>query len=397
VEAVYINSKFDFPLPKINTIVDEIYEEVDSIKQGYIKIENVGGGILEGKISSNSNSILFMPDEFVSNNIKIAYNINVSMYSKGEIVKTEIIISSNGGEKIIPINIKVIENVIHTKEGIAIKKLDDFLNYSKQYSIEARRLLCSNDFMIWLKNINFADIDIVESLINDSNKERALDNFLILCKLKKRAFTTSDKDCINIKINDYNKREIEGKIKLYKNGWGYIDDELFIKNNSDWLSINKNKITSKDFDDNNEAEITYYVNVDAIKTKYEKDSIVIKGTEKREIKFWIINESLINVKITKMYFDLNDTGFIEIENNTKESELTFEIISDENCVKFEGYKYRVGKYAKIPFNIKVSGIQKAQNEIFKKPFIDAKIYIKTTVGKNVLKYEKKIRICDTII
>jgi len=396
MEAIYINSKFDFPLPKINIIVDEIYEEVDSIKQGYIKIENTGGGMLKGKISSNSNSILFMPDEFASNNIKIAYNINVSMYSKGEIIKSEIVISSNGGEKIIPINIKVIENVIHTKEGITIKRLDDFLNYSKQYSIEARRLLCSNDFMIWLKNTNFGDIDIVESLINDSNKERALDNFLILCKLKKRAFTTSDKDCINIKINDYDKKEIEGKIKLYKNGWGYIDDELFIKNNSEWLSINKNKITSKDFDENNEAEIIYYIDVNVIESKYEKDSIVIKGTEKKEIKFWIINEPLVSVKIMKMYFDLNDTGFIEIENNTK-GDLLFEIVADESCVKFDGYKYLVGKYAKIPFKIKVSGIQKAQNEIFKKPFIDAKIYIKTTVGKNVLKYEKKIRICDTII
>ena len=183
-----MESIYEYPMPCVETGTNKIAMNVrNNSARGYIDVWNSGGGLLEGSITSNTDCITFVNEEFKGNNVRIEYKVNTLMYKKGDMIRSSLFISSNGGEKIISVIINVLEEVLETKNGGYISNIKEFMGYARKNPIEARKMLGSNDFLIWVKRTGFEHTDILEHIINDANKERALDNFFVLCGLKAKS------------------------------------------------------------------------------------------------------------------------------------------------------------------------------------------------------------------
>lgn len=391
-----ISNQFEYPLPRISIDIEKIVIESNTTKEGFFNIKNIGGGELEGFISSNEKCVKFIPEKFKTNNIKMVYNVDVSMYSKGELIQSSIIISSNGGELVIPFVIKIVAEAIEIKEGTKINSLKEFLSYSKKYPIDSRRILGTTDFLLWLKRIGFEHMDMLEHIIKDSNKERALDNFFTLCKLKKKAFITAFENNSELEIKPYFKEPILGNISILRNGWGYIDTEVIVEKSLLWFKLDTEKITSKSFDINGVGVIKYTINPALIGGKYSRQTIIIKGDKPLNINVNVSLLPFIKLKLSKERFYFNDEGILKIENNSGR-DLIFEIFASDNFIKFEARNYPVFESAEIPFSVKFTAIQMAQINLTKKPYIQSEITIRVIINNEVIKKTKNIIIGYSLI
>ncbi len=371
--------QLEYPLPILKTDTDKLIVETTVLGyKGCINIKNAGGGILNGFILSKNPLIEFENEKFNENKVCVNFNINLDMYKNGDIIQTSIVIMSNGGEKIIPVIIKVVPHEIVTKEDIKIYTLKDFYSYSKKYPIQARRLFTSNEFMMWLINLQFELIEIYERLIKDSNKERALENFFILNKMKNKVTLSVEENKIEHEVFENHREIISGEIIVKKSGWGFVDEEISSKYNALWLKIHSSRVTSSDFRDTDKAVITYSIDPILIVKKKVFEKIIIGENTAVDLRVRVA--PVFTAVLKKEFLGFKDTGEIIITNNSKE-EIMINVFSKENFVKFECSNHLVGSNARIPFNIKLSPFLMAQMAIKKQPTLSAEIYLKTTINK----------------
>lgn len=380
---------FENPLPIIKSDVEKIVFNINGIGEGYIHIENIGGGILKGEILSNTNCICFDKNSFETNDISLRYEVDTSFLSQGDRIKSNIVIISTGGELNIPVVINVMAKPFLTADKTEIFTLKDFYAYAKNNKLEARRILCSNDFMLWLKLNGFEHIDVLEDIIEDADKERALDNFFVLSEVKKKANIQIEKNIVEYKIKNNSDSVIKDCIKIKKIGLGYINAKIYKKNNSDWLIIHSEKLVGKDFDENRETELNFEILTDKIEKNTEEE-IIIETDKKISVKIRAIKLPKIRFKVNKQCFSFEDKGQIYIENYTGEKMLV-EIKASDSSIRFEKESLVIEDSALIDFKVKTSGIIKNMLEIQKSPYLDAVIALTAKLEDNTeVKFEEKI-------
>lgn len=380
----------EYPLPKIELSVSKLYIEADGFNEGLFYIKNIGGGNLEVKIISNIKGITIEPNEFKSNFQCVRFYVNTEGYSEGELIKASLIITSNGGEAFMPVVIKVMPRCFETKEGIKLYSLKDFLTYSKKYPIEARRIISSDEFILWAKYAGFEHTEILEAFIKDTNKERLLDNFFILCKLKKRSFIIVKNNKIRLNIGDED--IAEGKIELIRSGSGYFEEDIFCDTECPWLTIKKNKVTSRDFNENTEYVIDYSVNTKLVNESHLIGRVYIGKNNVVEIT--VIKKPIVKIEISKEGYSFDDEGFLTIHNNSGR-DIMAEIAADDAFVKLEAKNYFIsGSMERINFKVKFTALQKMQLGIKKRPYIESKIHIKFNLDGRIIKRTKKIVIAE---
>lgn len=379
-------------MPVLEVETNKIFTEVSNIKEGMFHIKNTSGGTLEGTLTSDLTCLDFSDNHFKGNDVRVIFKIiNEFDYPIGETIHSEILISSNGGEKKIQLLVKFVLDTITTKEGFNISDIKDFYNYSKKFPIEARRLLGDNGFILWLKSTGFEHIDILEYFIQDSNKERAIDNFFILSKIKNKSYITTDTENIKFKINPFEKKIISGSIKLNKVGLGFIDYNVILKNKSSWLDISNSKISSKCFDDDDFYNFKYEIRTDMISRQFESEKLIFQGEKDFSINIDVVKLSPVKIVTDRLYFEPTDMGFIHIINNTK-SEVIAEVTTADNFIKFSSNKFNIIDSIKIPFVIKITTIHKTQMELLKRPYLESKITAKVVINDYAVVKEFKITI-----
>ncbi|MCL2415671.1 MAG: DUF5717 family protein [Defluviitaleaceae bacterium] len=173
-------NSLDYPIPKIRVSPSKISLGAYATYEGDFIIENMGAGMLEGRIFSDSDALILPFEEFSGNRVVVHYIINLDGYKIGDYLNWRVIIFSNGGEKVVDFKIEVTAPAIITKDGATISSMEQFLDYVKEQPIAARQLFTQQDFMLWLFNSGFRNMDLYDAFAADPNKERAVDNFLIL-------------------------------------------------------------------------------------------------------------------------------------------------------------------------------------------------------------------------
>lgn len=382
---------FEYPLPSISVEIDKLVLSICNYTEGCFYIKNIGGGVLKGWITSNTGCVKFSPEKFEANSIHIKYSADVSMFSSGALVQSNIVISSNGGEKIIPIIINVTQQALEISDGSQISSLNDFLTFARREPVEARRMLGSNNFFMWLNTIGYEHMDMFEHIISDSNKERALDNFFVLSGLKKRAGINSEKNSYKLKINDCSIEPVAASCKISKIGWGYIDYPVMVKNSAPWLKLKTEKISSKQFEKSQNSLLEYEIDPKKITGSYEEDYICIAAEKAISIKIGVFRVSAVKVKLNKEVFNTFDSGNIIIENNSGKN-LLFNIIPSDGFIKFDAQTYIISKKQTITFNIKLSALTKTQMDFVKKPFVRGKIKISTVINDKPYIFIKNITV-----
>ncbi|WP_317368443.1 DUF5717 family protein [uncultured Tyzzerella sp.] len=386
----------EYPLPIIQIDIDKIAINTNEKSSGVISIKNIGGGVLSGEIVSNTDFLLLDRESFSGNDVKIEYSIAPSIYYNGDFIKSQIIIISNGGQVYIPVYITVSSFVYLECGKEKIHTIKEFYGYYLKNYIEAIRIFYSYEFMIWLKNINYKHIDVVEEILKDANKQRAIDNFFVLSKIKEKAYIQLSQKNFKYKYFTTNfDAEIIGIIPLKLIGTGYFEENITIEDDIDFIKISKDKITNKDFDDNGNYNLEFRILKNKITNFFERRKIIFNKA-KESIIIEISKKNPLEILFEKDYFTTTDNGTLKILNNT-EKDIIIEIVPKDTFVFFEGKKYLVSKYTEIGFNIRVTGFLKAQMDFTKKPNIESEILIKAILDDSVYKMQKKIYIGNSLI
>jgi hypothetical protein len=385
-----IMKQFDYPLPVIDLSADKISAECSSNFSSVLRIRNVAGGTLSGRLRSDKNLISFSPDSFSGNEAEIELSCDISAFKPGENIKSEILIVSNGGERVIPVSIDVVPPEIISREGIKISSLRDFMFYVKSKPVQSRQLFTQPDFMMWLAGINYEHMDLYDRFVLDPNKERAVDNFLILNKRKRKATVSFAEQNLTLRMRRSDREAVTGVIPLKLNGWGYIEAQLEITGGGKAVKLMSERLSYSDFDENGFFEAMYVVYPALLEENCSLFKVSLSGSRSSERVLTIIKEKPFTASLTKLSYANNDSGQLIIENTTGR-DMRIEISSDESFIHFEGRKYFIAQSASIPFEIKLPVLQTAQLVMRKQSHISGAI-IKVRCMDDFSFHEQKLEL-----
>ncbi|MCL2753240.1 MAG: DUF5717 family protein [Defluviitaleaceae bacterium] len=374
-----------FPAPKLNISERKISLRGFGLIYGNVEISNAGEGNLVGSILPVADFLSFSPKNFEGNRIDAEYTLDLTGLS-GEIITSAVVVT-NGGEKTIDFHIAINPPDVLTWEGYVMTEISDFASYAREHPIAARSLFGRQDFMLWLINMNYPAMDIYERFIKDPNKERALDNFLVFngAKVKAKILAETKDAAHSISISD---DVVTGSIVLRKTTWGFAEAAIEVEGEKKWIKLDKNKITSADFDSENLCQ-AHYIIFPEHSTGRETAVITLNadGIEQK-IHIRASFAAAFSARLDKQSFFFEDKGKLIVENNTGHDLLID--ISCENFVKFAAKRYHISKTAEIDFEIKFSSFKTATMSFKRQNYAESYINVVSINGGK--SYSKKMQL-----
>jgi len=377
-------SLFEYPLPVLSTSLDRIDSESSGHINGSFNVRNKGGGNLAGRILSNSKALTFIPDIFSGRNIVINYHIDISALKPGDELRTSAVVMTNGGEKTIPVTVKIVPTRIETKEGVGLSSLSDFNEYAMDHPVAARSFFMSSDFFSWLTAIQYPHTDSYEELTKDPNKERALDNFLIISGLKQKSKIIPISKQVTAVINPYDKNIYTGDLRLVRTGWGYLSGGVTLKTKAKWLKMGKDLISARDFDVNNHMTLSFYISPVFLTSPMCGETVAIDG---ETVSICARALHSVSARLSKAYAGFGDSGTVCLNNNTGH-DIKVEILPEDTFIRFEGRQYLIGKYAEIPFEIRLTGLQATQLRLLKQPVVRTGVHVRT--AESIYRFQTRL-------
>ncbi|MCL2355980.1 MAG: DUF5717 family protein [Defluviitaleaceae bacterium] len=380
-----MSEKYEYPLPVLSADTDEISIETTGNFNGRLHIKNTGGGVLRGELLSRLSGLSFEPQKFEGNSqtINFTFNAQTAGLGIGESVSSRFFISTNGGEKEIPVTAKLTKMSISTPDGHTIANIRDFYEYSQKHPAQARRMFTDSEFYMLLLATGYKYTEVYESLHKDANRERAMDNFFVLSGLKGRTWLElSGEKRLEFTRTPGNNAKISGELKIKKSDSGYVEAPLNFSAN--WLSFSSGKLASSDFDEENTAAVTFTIDPEKITGSIARDEIII-GTDAVRCSAEIIYRRLppFVLRLNRGTYRYSDRGTIEVTNNTG-APARLEIFCPESYIRFAAGAYTIPARGEIHFEIKLSAFTNAQMFFRKLPFMKANIEIKSDRFKKIL-------------
>jgi len=376
-------------MTKLVSNVTKIAEEVSDFYNGSFLVKNIGGGLLTGTVITDSDIISFEETEFEGNEYELKYRIDVRECEPHKFLKFSVFIVSNGGEVIIPVFIKVLKNIFYTADGFKITDMKSFFSYFKKKPSNAVDIFYSEEFFKWLTKINFRHIDMFKLFLNDENRVRAIDNFFVFCKLKKKSYVEAVEKNINIFVRPFQTEKMFGSIALLKKGYGYIHKKIDLKFNNECIRLEKNEITEKDFDCENRCYVNYEISPHLINGHFIRECVVIDENTSVKINISVLPKIVVN--LSQEIYEYEDFGSVIIENNC-DKDLLFEFSAKDSFIEFESKHCIISDKDRVYFKIKRSKMQYFVNKMTfnKKLYTVSEIYIKTVFGNQIIKKTKKV-------
>jgi len=395
-----MTSRFDFPLPRLDISTDFIDIETNDKYEGSFTIKNTGGGTLSGQILSRCTGFVFSPAEWVGNTQTIAYTFNAADagLTTGQSMESHVVISSNGGEQMLPVTAKLTKMSIVTAEGFAITNLQEFYEYANSYPAQARRLFVVSEFYALLLAIGYEYMEIYESLHKDANRERALDNFFILSGLKRKTTFSVEDTALKFVQNPNDNALLYGHITVQKSDNGYVEAPIIVKDNSPWLNFYASKLVQSDFKETLGTMVNFSIDPMQVTGTYARELVTIGTPPKKAAASAFTTQSGYNflehedntveieyrraapvvLRLDRAAYGYEDKGVIQVTNNTGK-DMKVEIHCPESYVRFSARSYLIGAYGEIPFNIKLSAFLSAQLFFRKLPYMKTAIEVRANV------------------
>jgi hypothetical protein len=375
--------QFEYALPVIKADVSDIRIETFRDSRGEINLKNVGGGVLEGTVASNLSALTFTPESFSGNKTSLQYRFSAEMYVPGDIIETNVIISSNGGELIIPARITLTARSFTADDGTTVSSLEDFSDFAMNSPSEAARAFVRKDFEGWLSSIPAARLDLYEHFKFDTVKERAIDNFLILHGLKKKSKLFLDSSETDVSIPAGAKEPINGQIYLHRDEWGYVEAEVLLKDKAPWINVITRRLSSASFG-RGEGVADYVIDPALFSERRARADVIIRPTGGAELvhRIYVFLEPALSVRLNKDSFGFSDGGHVIIENNTG-GDLVVELTPRHDFIRFQGRRYLISARAEIPFEVRLTS-----QRLFSLPergalAIKSQILVKTIHNKHI--------------
>ena len=344
-------AQFEYPLPELSVDIEEITAETSGVYEGSFFIRNTGGGRLTGRITPDGACAAFAPAAFKGPG-RVNYRISAMEYRAGDLIHTGAVITSNGGEKYIPITLTVTVASIQTKEGMTITNMRSYLEYARLYPPQAAALLTAPNFEALLRRNHFEFIDVYGHLLSDPDRPRAAECLLRLSGLKKGAKINILQRYTEVKLLPFQRETYFGRIPIKMEGWGYVDDNVTVKNRSPWLKPLSTVSQAAD----ESGMFNFSVDPTLFDGHYAADTFVFSDSPGAEAAVAVIRLPYIQARTNKESYSPGETGVIYVTNNTG-MDLMLEIKPSAQVVQFEAKGHYISGYAEITFQVKRTGFQ----------------------------------------
>lgn len=380
----------ELPSPILKTSIEDIRVKTARNFEGKFIITNIGSNFLEGDIISSYEKLTFSHSSFRGNKVVITYKVDIVGIKPEDILKTDFLIISNGGEKKLDVVVKVVASNLPNRFDVKIRSLEEFYSYAKENPSDAKVLFLSKDFFNWLTDIGYDKHELYEYFASDYNVDRGLDNFFIANNLKKEANIEIPNNRFSLRIEPNEKDITVHNVKVYLTGEGYIKSSIRVKNLSSWLHLETKDISILDFNNKDYKEIEFLINASFVKNKYVLDEIVFDDLD-RSIFVEVIRKDPLKIYLSKTHFGLNDKGELIVENLSGK-DIVIELFERDDFVRFEGKKYFVARHAIIPFEIKMSAFKTASSFFRKQPLIKSGVMVKAYLDDDIVRKNLDITI-----
>jgi len=370
-----------YPPPKLTISEPKISLQGSGMLYGEFEIYNGVDGDLTGTITSMADFISFSPNTFSGNRVRVEYTVDLTGLN-GDI-QSGAVVTTSGGERVLDFYITANRADVLERDGLVMADLGDFGEYARAHPVEARKLFGRQDFMMWLLNLGYPSMDMYENFAGDPNKERAVDNFLVLNGIKTKAVVLPVVRDLSHKIGLWDD-VVTGSVKLKKTAWGFAEARLEVLGDVKWLKLTNDKIASSDFDGQNMAEVHYMVIADKLEG-HDSAQLLLNGEHKINIR--VTPAAAFEARLDKQSFFFEDNGKLHIKNNTERD--IFVDVSCEHFVKFDAKRYLIGQSAEIDFSIKYSNFKTSSLSFKKQLYAETYIQI-VAVGDGQAGFSKRL-------
>lgn len=363
----YSLEAFEYPLPKIDVKEKEgFFIKTSYAYDGNFTIINCGGGLLEGTIASNSEFIKVHPASFKSNQITIDFSLSMKGFQLGDMIRTSVLIISNGGELTVPVAIQIVPPELLTASHEPIYSLQAFAEYALKDPHEASFLFQSTNFVTWLEAMDYDKIETYTWAKNISHRQKAMDDFLVLNRLKEKATITYPKEII-IKLPPV-PDIYHSHIVLERNGSGFVYTKLSSSHKAVKLAVSE--IDEEAFKNSDFFHVPISIYPGLLTKPVTPVLIELEDFSHEHmgyIAIFITKESPIKAQLSRSVYQKEDEGILTIYTHFTEDVLV-DISVSNSFIRFEANKYLVDKEIHIPFKIMQQGFLQASSRFFKRPY-----------------------------
>ncbi len=373
--------------PKLKLSKNEIVIDTNYSNVGNIKIENIAGGFLNGEIVKYDDFIELSTNIVDKNLIVLDININKELINGIKNIDSTLKVLTNGGDKLV--NVKVINETLSYKvnEVTKLYSLKDLFSFYKKTPEEVQTFFEKKDFEQWLKSFDDNIIRIYDYVKNDENILKRIDNFFVLLGFKTKTEIRPVVNELLVEIMPFEDKDYKGSFKVKKDDNGYCDCNLYISKNA-FIKLDKLEIKNEDFDDDNEFEVFFEIDIEKLKTKRED---IIININNFLLKIIIKKISKVHISINKSIYKESEVGFILIEDNFK-SPIKYTATTNNKNIVILNPNGKTDISNKIEFVIKFTKFNKGVFKFFNQPYFDGVIDVVLENEKFKLKKEMNITI-----
>ena len=370
------------PLPILSVSIDSLNVETKDRHTGKFKIKNIGGGLLVGRVISRMPGLSFDADKFCGNSHEVHYSWDSAQagIKTGQSIEGVVYVSSNGGEKTIPISLKYTRMSILSTGGTIIANLTDFYEYSLVNSDGARRMFTDSEFYMLLLATGYPYLEVYENLHKDANRERAMDNFFVLSGLKEETKVFAKQHKLEFSSN--NNEPLRGRLEVGKSDSGYASTEIVKAQGASWLNLSTGRLSTLDFNKQFVANVNFTIDPSKVEASFAREEIII-GSEPMPDKSNVVEVIFrrpipFSAALNRESFRFEDTGHLIVHNRTGKT-ITVEPFCQDNYIRFGAKRFVVAEYEEIPFDVKLTAFLGAQVYFRKIAYLKASIEVKISL------------------
>lgn len=366
---------FEREIPVVScdkTVIDDAC--APGFYDGWFIVKNTGGGNLEGDVFADSSLISLSTRLIEGNDSIVEYEIDLKEKHPGETFESRIVITTSGGQLIIPVYIGISQYGVKCGR-FKIHNLQDFAGCVRAIPEESAALFSTSEFEEWLINIDCEHMDFYRKLAGGSVGIREMDSFLTACGVKEKAAVRAKNDRVTVAV-PANSEEICASVMLSAVSWGLIEYRVSIEADAPWLRLGSDTVTSAAFE-KPELPFEFYIERVKMPGEHAFGTIVFESvSDVFRVSITAKLQKPFEAALSRHSYKSEDSGYLKIKNNTDKS-IMLEIAAIESFVRFKAAKYMVEKTAEIPFEIKVNSFLNLG--IGKKPVNVSDIICRTVV------------------
>lgn len=367
--------RFEYPLPKLIVEPGKIVAEVKQgdKSNGVLKIRNSGGQSLKGSVCPEDGFISFEATGFEGNSCALEYSICAGEAIAGDILRSRVIVSSNGGEVVVPVVVKVAG--LYPEGAPKLRSLAGLAAYARKQPSDAVQFFASRDFEPWLEAIGIEGNNMY-SYLRKNNPRLGLESLLVMNRLKHPVRLQAQPR--HHEIVEGSVAFVPGSAEIRRLAWGYTEANVRVKHGSGWLLPRKACLTEEDFGEEQTAKFFYDIDPTALAGRRKAADVLLVGDD-LEVPIVVKLVPAFVCRLEPAYLTPRARGLVVVENlsgmpagvSVKASEGFVRLSAPSFVPKMEGG-------LQLGFGIRLSPIQAAHMVIRKQPTLVATIQIDIT-------------------